>query len=166
LLEQQREVALANELTHLQELEAQILPSSAPKRRPPKNRCEEKGRRRSYSSSDGFEILVGQNAINNEELTFRLAAPTDIWLHAADYAGSHVIIRNPSRQEVPTSTLLEAARLAAFYSAARKQARVDVRYTQRKFVHKLKGAAPGLVRLQNYKTLHVEPSRRIVGPAS
>jgi predicted ribosome quality control (RQC) complex YloA/Tae2 family protein len=159
-------VCRASDLTGLQALEAQILPGVDARRKAAKSQRPEKRRRRSYISSEGYEILVGQNASNNEEITFRLAAANDTWLHAADYAGSHVIIRNPSRLEVPAGTLLEAAGLAAFYSAARKQSRVEVRYTQRKFVHKLTGAAPGLVRLQNYKTLYVEPSRRIDGLGS
>jgi predicted ribosome quality control (RQC) complex YloA/Tae2 family protein len=119
-------------------------------------------RPRSYSSYDGYEILVGQSAANNEALTFRLAAASDIWLHVADYSGSHVVIRNPSRQPVPHNTLIQAAALAAFYSGARRQPKVEVRYTERKFVHKVKGAAAGLVRLQQFKSIYVEPSRHII----
>jgi predicted ribosome quality control (RQC) complex YloA/Tae2 family protein len=90
-------------------------------------------------------------------LTFRLAGSLDLWLHAADYSGSHVVIRNPNRKEIPHRTLLESAQLAAFYSSGKSQIKAAVHYTQKKFVHKPKGAAPGLVRLASFKTILVEP---------
>jgi predicted ribosome quality control (RQC) complex YloA/Tae2 family protein len=112
---------------------------------------------RQFTSSDGFEILVGKKAVDNDHLTFRVAGSLDTWLHAADYPGSHVIIRNPNRKEIPQRTLLEAARLAAFYSSGKTQVKAAVNYTQKKFVNKPKGAAPGLVRLASFKTILVEP---------
>ena len=112
---------------------------------------------RHYRSSDGYEILVGRGARANDQLTFRVARPHDLWLHAADYPGSHVIVRNPQRAEIPHRTVLEAAQLAANYSQAKHDAKVAVNYTQRKFVAKPKGAAPGLVRMANFRTLLVEP---------
>jgi predicted ribosome quality control (RQC) complex YloA/Tae2 family protein len=78
-------------------------------------------------------------------------------MHAADYPGSHVVIRNPNRKEVPQRTLLEAAQLAAFYSQGKKQTKAAVNYTEKKFVNKPKRAAPGLVRLASFKTILVEP---------
>jgi predicted ribosome quality control (RQC) complex YloA/Tae2 family protein len=113
---------------------------------------------REFKSSDGFDILVGKRAIDNDQLTFRVAASLDTWLHAADYPGSHVIIRNPNRKEIPPRTLLEAAQLAAFYSSGKTQPKAAVHYTQKKFVNKPKGAAPGLVRLASFKTIMVEPA--------
>ncbi len=112
---------------------------------------------RSFVSSDGFEILVGKKAKDNDFLTFRIAKSLDTWMHAADYPGSHVVIRNPNRREMPPQTLLEAAQLAAFYSRGNKQPKAAVHYTQKKFVNKPKGAAPGLVSLASFKTLLVEP---------
>jgi len=112
---------------------------------------------RSFTSSDGFEILVGKRAKDNDHLTFRVAGSLDMWLHAADYPGSHVVVRNPSRKDVPQRTLLEAAQLAAFYSDAGRQAKAAVHYTQKKFVNKPRGAAPGLVSLASFKTILVEP---------
>lgn len=112
---------------------------------------------RYFISSDGFEILVGKASKDNDFLTFRVARSLDTWMHAADYPGSHVVISNKSKQEIPQKTLLEAAALAAFYSNAREQPKVAVHYTQRKFVNKPKGAAPGLVSLSSFKTLLVEP---------
>ena len=117
---------------------------------------------RQFTSSDGFEILVGKKAVDNDYLTFRVAGSLDTWLHAADYPGSHVIIRNPNRKEIPQRTLLEAAQLAAFYSSGKTQVKAAVHYTQKKFVNKPKGAAPGLVRLASFKTILVEP---VIPPA-
>lgn len=113
---------------------------------------------REFVSSDGFEILVGKRAKDNDYLTFRIARSLDTWLHAADYPGSHVVIRAAGKKEIPQRTLLEAAQLAAFYSQAKGHPKAAVHYTQRKFVNKPKGAAPGLVRLASFKTLLVEPS--------
>jgi predicted ribosome quality control (RQC) complex YloA/Tae2 family protein len=112
---------------------------------------------RRYLSSDGFEILVGRAAKDNDSLTFKVARPNDLWLHAADYPGSHVVVRNPTRKEIPHRTIIEAAQLAAHFSQANKDPKVDVHYTQRKFLSKPKGAAPGLVRMSRFKNLTVRP---------
>lgn len=112
---------------------------------------------RSFRSSDGFEILVGKKAKDNDVLTFKMAKSLDTWMHAADYPGSHVVIRNPNRVEIPPRTLLEAAQLAAFYSQGKSQPKAAVNYTQKKFVNKPKGAPPGLVSLSSFKTILVEP---------
>jgi predicted ribosome quality control (RQC) complex YloA/Tae2 family protein len=116
---------------------------------------------RRYISSDGFEILVGRAARDNDFLTFKVATPNDLWLHAADYGGSHVVVRNATRKDVPHRTIIEAAQLAAQFSHARKDPKVDVHYTQRKFVSKSKGAAPGLVRLTRFKNITVEPKEAV-----
>ena len=112
---------------------------------------------RRYNSSDGFEILIGKGAKENDFLTFRIAKSFDLWLHAADYPGSHVVVRNPNRKEIPQKTLIEAAQVAAFYSQAKTQAKVAVHYTQKKIVNKPKGAALGLASLASFKTILVEP---------
>ncbi|HLM03338.1 MAG TPA: NFACT RNA binding domain-containing protein [Pyrinomonadaceae bacterium] len=113
---------------------------------------------RKFTSSDGFEILVGKGSKDNDYLTFRLAKSLDFWLHAADYGGSHVVVRNPNRLEtLPPQTLLEAAEIAAFYSQGKNQVKAAVNYTQKKFVNKPKGAAAGLVSLSSFKTILVEP---------
>jgi predicted ribosome quality control (RQC) complex YloA/Tae2 family protein len=111
-----------------------------------------------FRSSDGYEIAVGRNDRDNDALTFRLARPQDVWLHAADYPGSHVIVRNPKRQEaVPHRTIAEAAGVAALYSQARREGKASIHYTQKKFVSKPPRAKPGLVRLSSFKTILVEP---------
>jgi predicted ribosome quality control (RQC) complex YloA/Tae2 family protein len=112
---------------------------------------------RRYSSSDGYEILVGRAARDNDNLTFKIAKPNDLWLHAADYPGSHVVVRNSTRKDIPQRTVIEAAQLAAYFSHAKKDPKVDVHYTPRKFLSKQKGSAPGLVRLQRFKNITVAP---------
>jgi predicted ribosome quality control (RQC) complex YloA/Tae2 family protein len=137
-----------------------------PKTRPSPERKKQKasltipGMRR-YLSSDGYEVLVGRAARDNDQLTFRVARPNDLWLHAGDYPGSHVIIRNSSRNEIPHRTIIEAAQLAAKFSQASKDSKVAIHYTRRKFLTKPKGAAPGLVRLSSFKTITVEPGENL-----
>jgi len=111
----------------------------------PKRKPEIVGRR--FRSTDGYEIVVGRNDRDNDLITFRVAKPNDIWLHAADYPGSHTIIRNPSRDTLPHRTITEAAELAAFYSQAKREGKAAVHYAQKKFVSKPPKAKPGLVRL-------------------
>ena len=131
-------------------------PKAGPKKKRPGKEDSFPGAR-SFISSDGFEILVGKKDKDNDFLTFRVARSLDTWMHAADYPGSHVVIRNPNRKDIPPSTLLEAAQLAAFYSQGKTQPKAAVHYTQKKFVNKPRGAAPGLVSLASFKTILVEP---------
>jgi predicted ribosome quality control (RQC) complex YloA/Tae2 family protein len=135
---------------------------AAPKKKKDKQTDNFSGARR-FVSSDDFEILVGKASKDNDFLTFRIAKSLDLWLHAADYPGSHVVVRNPNRKEIPNRTLLEAAQLAAFYSHARQQPKVAVHYTPKKHVNKPKGAAFGLVSLSSFKTILVEPKIEING---
>jgi predicted ribosome quality control (RQC) complex YloA/Tae2 family protein len=116
---------------------------------------------RRYLSSDAYEILVGRAAQTNDRLTFKIARPHDLWLHAADYPGSHVVIRNPTRTDVPHRTIIEAAQLAAKFSQAGDDSKVTVHYTSRKFLTKPKGVAPGLVRMSSFKTITVTPAENI-----
>jgi predicted ribosome quality control (RQC) complex YloA/Tae2 family protein len=116
---------------------------------------------RRYLSSDGYEILVGRAARDNDHLTFRLARPSDLWLHAGDYPGSHVVVRNPTRKEIPHRTVIEAAQLAGHFSQASEDAKVVVHYTERKFLSKPKGSAPGLVRMSTFRSIAVEPKESV-----
>ena len=116
---------------------------------------------RRYQSSDGYEVLVGRTARDNDQLTFRIARPNDLWLHAGDYPGSHVIVRNSSRNDIPHRTIIEAAQLAAKFSQARKDSKVNIHYTRRKYLTKPKGSAPGLVHLSSFKTITVEPGENL-----
>lgn len=136
-----------------------LVPTSAKSKPHPKKVVQEQkmpGVRR-YVSSDGFEILVGRGAKDNDNLTFRIARPADLWLHAGDYPGSHVVVRNPNRKEIPQRTIIEAAQLAGKFSQASEDAKVVIHYTEKKFLSKPKGAAPGLVRMSSFKSITVEP---------
>ena len=130
----------------------------APAGRRKSSRGQRVGIGRRFLSSDGYEIVVGRNDAENDAITFKVAGSLDVWLHAADYPGSHVVVRNPSRRPVPQRSIVEAARIAAFYSQARRQGKAAVNYTQKKFVSKAPKAKPGLVRLSSFKTLLVEPT--------
>ncbi len=111
---------------------------------------------RMIESTDGWTILVGRTGRDNDRLTFKLAGPDDIWLHAAGVHGAHVIIRNPDRSaSVPPATLAEAARFALWFSDARTVAAADVHWTRRKNVRRAKGGAPGRVVLKRFETLRV-----------
>lgn len=106
-----------------------------------------------FISSAGAHILVGKNNLQNEKLT-QTANPTDVWLHAKDMPGSHVIIAQSAPDD---QTLLEAALLAAYYSKGRSSSLVPVDYTQRKYVKKPGGSKPGFVIYTHQRTLYVTP---------
>ncbi len=112
---------------------------------------------RSFRSSGGFEIRVGRGAARNDDLTFRHAAPDEIWLHARQAAGAHVILRWSGEGSPPRADLVEAAILAALHSEARHSGTVAVDWTRRKYVRKPRGAPPGAVVPDRVGTLFVEP---------
>lgn len=113
---------------------------------------------RRYMSVDGLEILVGKNDRGNDALTCRVAQKDDLWFHTQDVAGSHVLVRNPQRlSQIPFSTILQAASLAAYYSQARKDTKVAVDYAFRKYISKPKGARPGLVLVTQKSSVLVPP---------
>ena len=100
-----------------------------------------------YISSDGFDIYVGKNNTQNDEITFRIADGRDIWFHANDMPGSHVLLRTGGKtmDEIPDRAFEEAAALAAYYSSGRSQGKVEIDYLERRNVKKPSGAAPGFV---------------------
>ena len=106
---------------------------------------------------------MGKNNRQNEELTFRLAAKNDIWLHAQKVHGSHVIIAAGGR-EVPDDTITEAAQLAAYYSEASQGANVPVDVTAVKQIKKPAGGKPGMVIYHTYRTVYVNPKADVVLP--
>lgn len=110
-----------------------------------------------FVSSDGYEILVGRNNKQNDELTIRMSYSTDIWLHTKEIPGSHTLIRTGGTGEAPENTILEAAQLAAYYSKAKNSAQVPVDFTQVKNVKKPNGAKPGFVIYERNQTVYVTP---------
>ena len=109
------------------------------------------------ASTDGFEILVGKNNRQNEYLTMHLANKEDLWLHAKDAPGAHVIIRSQPGREIPGATLEQAAGLAAYYSDGRRSSKVSVDYTLRKNVWKPARARPGFVLYKSFRTFLAVP---------
>lgn len=109
-----------------------------------------------FQAADGREILVGRNNLQNDTLTLRTAAKTDLWLHVKDRPGSHVILRTENRP-VPPEIEREAALLAARYSSAGESANVPVDITLVKHVRKPSGSRPGFVIYDHQHTLYVTP---------
>lgn len=111
-----------------------------------------------YKSSDGFRILVGRNNKQNDQLTLRMAAKNDIWLHTKGIHGTHVIIVGEGR-EISDTAITEAARIAAAHSKGRDSSQVPVDYTRVKNVSKPNGALPGKVIYVKYNTVYVTPAK-------
>ncbi len=108
---------------------------------------------------EGFEVLIGRGAEDNDELTFRVAEPGDLWLHVAGGTpGSHVIIRSPAEGEVPKEVVEKAAAAAAWYSKSRAAARVEVHVCRARDVSKPRGAPAGMVELGRWKSVKVRPA--------
>jgi predicted ribosome quality control (RQC) complex YloA/Tae2 family protein len=107
----------------------------------------------------GFDVLVGKGAKDNDDLTFDVAAPHDVWLHVGgETPGSHVVVRNPSKGEVPRDVVEGAAAIAAWYSKARGAPFVKVDWCLRSDVFKPKGAPAGMVELKRFKVVKVAPA--------
>lgn len=114
-----------------------------------------------YISGDGYDIYVGKNNKQNDYLTLRMANDEDLWLHVKTIPGSHVIIRSKG-QEIPETTLMDGAILAAYYSKGRQSSNVEVDYCLRRHVRKPSGAKPGMVIYDNHSTIAVTPEYDIV----
>lgn len=114
-----------------------------------------------FISKDGFTILVGKNNRQNDKVTFRLSSRNDIWLHVQNMPGSHVIIKN-NGQNVPKTTLIEAALLAGYYSKGRNSNNLPIDYTERKHVRKIPGAKAGMVTYDNFETIIVDPDKNSI----
>lgn len=113
-----------------------------------------------YLSGDGYTILLGRNNKQNDKLTLKTAAKTDIWLHTHNIPGSHAIIVT-NGETPPISTIEEAAVIAAVNSKAKDSSQVPVDYCPVKFVKKPVGAKPGMVIFTNNKTLYVTPDKEL-----
>lgn len=108
-----------------------------------------------FKSKDGFEIWAGRNNLQNDKLTLKTAKGDDLWLHTKDIPGSHVIVFANGR-EIPDSTILEAAKIAASNSKAKGGTKIPVDYTKVRYVKKPNGAKPGMVIFTNNKTVLVD----------
>ena len=141
-------------LAEIDEIRAELTAGGYIKEIRKKSASSKKSEPFKFFAPDGTEILIGKNNLQNDKLTFKIAEPTDIWLHTKEITGSHVIIRcngiEPSEE-----TLLYAAKLAVKFSKAAGSSKVPVDYTHCKFVKKPSGAKPGFVIFTNQKTVYV-----------
>lgn len=110
---------------------------------------------------DGFQVYIGNNAKNNDLLTQKFAKKDDLWLHARDVSGSHVIIRNPKNVKVPLHTIEKVAQIAAWNSKRKSDSLCPVIYTPKKYVRKPKGSLPGQVVLSKEQVVLVKPERLV-----
>jgi len=117
---------------------------------------------KTFRSSGGLEIRVGRGARFNDDLTFRHSSSGDVWLHARQTSGAHVILRWPGDGRPPARDLEEAAILAALHSKARTSGSVPVDWTVRKYVRKPRKAPPGKVAVEREETLFVEPDSSLL----
>ena len=116
-----------------------------------------------YISSDGYDIYVGKNNLQNEELTFKFANGGDWWFHAKGIPGSHVVVKTGG-DELPDRTFEEAARLAAYYSKNRSSEKVEIDYIQRKHVKKPNSGKPGFVIYHTNYSMMIAPDISDIQP--
>ncbi|MCO5176991.1 MAG: NFACT family protein, partial [Thermomicrobiales bacterium] len=146
------------EAVRLEWAEQQVTAVKAPSRANRPRPSRQARRPRTYRTRFGDMIIVGRTGPQNEQVTFDIAGPDDIWLHARNMPGAHVILRN--RGEVHEAALETAAALAAWYSHGRESTSVEVDATDRRNVRKIKGSGPGMVTYRNERTLNVRPSEQ------
>jgi predicted ribosome quality control (RQC) complex YloA/Tae2 family protein len=106
---------------------------------------------------EGFEILVGKNSKNNDLLTQQYAYKEDLWLHARDATGSHVVVKYKAGKKFPNAVIEAAASLAAYFSKRRNETLAPVIVTPKKFVRKPKGFADGQVIVEKEEVVMIEP---------
>ncbi len=140
----------------LKEIKEELIMSGYIKRKGPAKKEKIKNEPYHYISSDGFDMYVGKNNLQNEEITFKLANGGDWWFHSKTFPGSHVIVKTNGK-ELPDRTYEEAARLAAYYSKGRDQDKVEIDYIERKHVKKVAGAKPGFVIYHTNYSMAIEP---------
>ncbi len=128
--------------------------------RPKSARANAKRRKRTpleERTAHGSRILVGRSPLENADLTFHVARPSDLWFHAQNIPGAHVILQRDDRSAAPEADIERAAELAAFYSKAKNAPKVPIDFTERKFVRAQRNAPPGLVWYTHPRTLTVVP---------
>lgn len=138
-------------------LEQTLYPSAGQKKVASSERSQTRARVRQFPLPGGYVLLVGKDAHSNDELTFRIAKPHDIWLHVRGCEGAHGLIPLPSKTLPPEHVIEEAAAIVAYYSAARAARYVPVSWTQRKYLRRPKKGGVGMVDLLRESVVFVEP---------
>ena len=147
---------LSKELFDIQELDDYKLLKKVNKK-PKKSTVKQKKSYKKIYVNQDWEIFIGRTSKENDVLTTRFAKPNDWWFHTRVFKGTHIILRNYKKQEIPDFLKIVCCRLAAYFSKAKNSKNVPVDYTQIRYVTKPKGAAPGFVIYKKFKTLYVDP---------
>lgn len=147
LLSLQNSMEISTSEADLSEIKEEMIMSGLIKAKPGKKNGvkQEKSKPLHYISSDGFHMYVGKNNLQNDRLTFKTAGPKDLWFHAKEMPGSHVIVKLEGAEDVPDTTYEEAARLAAYYSSGKTSPKVEIDYTRRSNLKKPPQSNPGYV---------------------
>jgi predicted ribosome quality control (RQC) complex YloA/Tae2 family protein len=147
------DLALAGNRPDIEEVRSALIEAGyVPPAKGPK---PQRGQPLRVTTDEGPIILVGRSARQNHQITFRRAGPDDLWLHAVDVPGAHVVILSGG-QPVSEAVLRKAARLAAEHSAAKGEAGVLVAYTKRRYVRSIRGGRPGMVTYRREETIRIE----------
>jgi predicted ribosome quality control (RQC) complex YloA/Tae2 family protein len=117
---------------------------------------------RTFLARSGRKLLVGKGAADNDALTLKVARPHDLWIHAKDRTGAHVIVPLDKGQTCPAEDLVDGAHLAAHFSDAREEKLLDVQYTDRRYLRKPKGSPPGFVIVDREKVIVLRVQREIL----
>ena len=159
LLSVQNSLDIAKSENDLQEIKQELIESGYIRGRAQKGKTKNpsKAKPLHYLSSDGYHMYVGKNNYQNEELTFKFADGNDLWFHAKQMPGSHVIVKTNGESEIPDRTYEEAARLAAYYSSGNTAPKVEIDYTVRKNLKKPPKAKPGFVIYHTNYSMSIEP---------
>jgi predicted ribosome quality control (RQC) complex YloA/Tae2 family protein len=149
-------ISLAENYETLEQIRSELSDTGYLRIRKAAQRKPRKSKPNVFRTLRGMEILAGKSNVENDRITFSLAGKGDLWFHAKDIPGSHVVLlcrgQEPEREDI-----LEAASLAAFYSKAGRSDNVPVDYTQVRHVRKPSGAKPGMVLYASQKTIYVNP---------
>lgn len=136
--------------------ESRLRPTGKGKAKPVSKKTQPAEPRR-FTTSSGHIIWVGRNNLQNDRLTFKMAAPGDLWFHTQKIPGSHVILKLNPGTPLDDTTLNSVCQLAVYFSKARNSVKVAVDYTQRKHVKKPPGSKPGFVIYDDFKTAIITP---------
>ncbi|MCR5651200.1 MAG: NFACT family protein [Lachnospiraceae bacterium] len=146
----------------LSQIREELLRTGYIRKRAEKGKSKGKCAPMHFISSDGFDIYVGRNNLQNDEVTFRIGGGSDWWFHAKKFPGSHVLMKTKGLavEDIPDRAFNEAGHLAAFFSSAKDQEKVEIDYLQRRDVKKPAGAAPGYVIYYTNYSMAIEPDIR------
>lgn len=156
------DVRLADNAPQIEELREALLASGLVSESKGKRSKAPRSRPVRITTAEGFEVIIGRNALQNERVTWKMAQSDDIWLHAQGAPGSHVIIRTQGR-EVPEDVIAQAAGWALWHSQARENTKSSVIVTRKRHLRKIKGGRPGQVRVLQQRSITVRPQKPPAG---